>query len=154
MRSFCHGEINEFIDWLDTDGNIINASDGGVIFADGKFECDVTQLIPGSKLDEEGYLIGPDGIVYDLYDADVKVTVDLKAIDIIDNDEDGTVAGEIVSIIYKGDHYQVIIRTDEDEDFVIDTEYTWNENDLVSLKVKPKDIKLTLKQEVKNYVKD
>ena len=37
MRSFCHGEINEFIDWLDTDGNIINASDGGVIFADGKY---------------------------------------------------------------------------------------------------------------------
>ena len=45
------------------------------------------------------------------------------------------------------------MRTDEDEDFVIDTEYTWNENDLVSLKVKPDDIKLTLKGEVKNYVK-
>ena len=72
-----------------------------VIFADGKFECDVTQLIPGSKLDEEGYLIGPDGVMYDLYDADVKVSVGLKAIEIIDNDEDGTVAGEIVSIIYK-----------------------------------------------------
>ena len=125
-----------------------------VIFADGKFECDVTQLIPGSKLDEEGYLIGPDGTMYDLYDADVKVTVDLKAIEIIDNDEDGTVAGEIVSIIYKGDHYQVIIRTDEDEDFVVDTEYTWNEFDKVSVKIRPENIHMKLVKEAKNYVKD
>ena len=124
-----------------------------VIFADGKFECDVTQLIPGSKLDEEGYLIGPDGVMYDLYDADVKVSVGLKAIEIIDNDEDGTVAGEIVSIIYKGDHYQVIIRTDEDEDFVVDTEYTWNEFDKVSVKIKPENIHMKLVKEAKNYVK-
>ena len=37
MKTLCHGEINEFVDWLDTDGNIINASDGGVIYAGGKY---------------------------------------------------------------------------------------------------------------------
>lgn len=37
MKAFCHGEINEFIDWHDTDGNIINASDGGIIYANGKY---------------------------------------------------------------------------------------------------------------------
>ena len=37
MESFIHGDINEFIMWRDTDGNIINASDGGVIFANGKY---------------------------------------------------------------------------------------------------------------------
>ena len=37
MKSFYHGEINEFVDWLDTDGNVINASDGGIIYADGKY---------------------------------------------------------------------------------------------------------------------
>ncbi|MBQ3041096.1 MAG: family 43 glycosylhydrolase [Clostridia bacterium] len=37
MNAFYHGEINEFVDWLDTDGNIINASDGGIIYADGKY---------------------------------------------------------------------------------------------------------------------
>jgi hypothetical protein len=36
MESFWHGEINEYIQWHDTDGNIINASDGGIIFAEGK----------------------------------------------------------------------------------------------------------------------
>ena len=37
MKSFIHGEINEFVDWLDIDGNIINASDGGIIFDNGKY---------------------------------------------------------------------------------------------------------------------
>jgi beta-xylosidase len=37
MESFRHGEINEYIQWHDTDGNIINASDGGIIFAEGKY---------------------------------------------------------------------------------------------------------------------
>ena len=37
MEKFIHGEINEFVDWCDTDGNIINASDGGIIFAQGKY---------------------------------------------------------------------------------------------------------------------
>lgn len=37
MQSFLHGEIHEFVQWHDTDGNIINASDGGVICVDGKY---------------------------------------------------------------------------------------------------------------------
>lgn len=37
MKSFVHGKIDEFVQWYDEDGNIINASDGGVIYADGKY---------------------------------------------------------------------------------------------------------------------
>ena len=37
MQKYIHGEINEFIPWHDTDGNIINASDGGILFAEGKY---------------------------------------------------------------------------------------------------------------------
>ena len=32
-----NGDLNEFTDWYDTDGNVINASDGGIIFVDGKY---------------------------------------------------------------------------------------------------------------------
>ena len=124
-----------------------------VVISEEPFECDVTQLIPNSHLDEEGYLVDQNGVKYDLTDADVIAEIDLHDIEVIDNEEDGTVCGEIISIIYKGDHYQIIVRTEEDEDFVIDTEYTWNENDKVSIKVDPKKIKLRLKQEAKNYVK-
>lgn len=120
--------------------------DNRVSFAEGEFDCDVTKLYPGSRLDEEGYLITADNQKLDLNETPVKVEVPLDKIEIIDNEVDGTVSGEIISIIYKGDHYQVIIRTpEEEEDFVVDTEYSWNENDKVSVKIDPKDITLKLK---------
>lgn len=117
-----------------------------VCFAEGEFECDVTQLYEGSHLDDEGYLITADGRKIDLTDVPVKVDVGLTDIEVIDNETDGDSHGEIVSIIYKGDHYQIIVRTpEEEEDFVIDTEYAWNENDKVSVKIPSDKIKLKLK---------
>ncbi len=121
-----------------------------VCFGDGEFECDVTQLYPNSFLDEDGYLITQDGDKIDLTDVDVKVEVGLKDIEISDHEEDGGAVGNIISIIYKGDHYQLIVRTDEnEEDYVLDTEYTWNENDRVSIIIPKDKIKLSLKQEIK-----
>jgi len=121
-----------------------------VCFGDGEFDCDVTQLYPGSFLDEEGYLITAEGEKIDLTDVDVNVEVGLRDIEISDEQDVGGVSGNIVSIIYKGDHYQLIVRTDEEEeDFVLDTEYTWNENDRVSVIIPKEKIKLTLKQEIK-----
>jgi spermidine/putrescine transport system ATP-binding protein len=125
-----------------------------VVISEEPFDCDVTQLILGSTLDEDGYLVDKDGKLYDLTDADVKVEIGLKDIEIVDDEEEGNITGEIVSTIYKGDHYQVIVRTEEDEDFVVDTEYTWNEFDRVNVKIAPEKIKMTLKLEAKNYVKD
>lgn len=121
-----------------------------VCFGDGEFECDVTQLYPGSFLDEEGYLITAEGEKIDLTDVDVNVEVGLKDIEISDDEEAGGAIGNIVSMIYKGDHYQLIVRTDEnEEDFVFDTEDTWNENDRVSVIIAKDKIKLSLKQEIK-----
>ncbi|MBE5733558.1 MAG: ABC transporter ATP-binding protein [Clostridiales bacterium] len=121
-----------------------------VCFGDGEFECDVTQLYPGSILDEEGYLITAEGDRIDLTDVDVNVEVGLKDIEISDDAEKGGAVGNIISIIYKVDHYQLIVRTDEnEEDFVFDTEDTWNENDRVSVIIPKEKIKLSLKQEIK-----
>ena len=122
-----------------------------VEFAGGEFECDVTSLIPNSTLDEEGYLVDSKGKKYDLTDANVRVEVGLKDIEIIDNEEDGEVSGQIISLIYKGDHYQIIIRTEDYEDFVVDTEWTWTEFDKVSVAIPKDKIKLTLKGEAKQY---
>ena len=121
-----------------------------VCFGDGEFECDVTQLYKGSILDEDGYLITADGDKLDLTDVYVNVEVVLKDIEISDHEEDGGAVGNIVSMIYKGDHYQLIVRTSEnEEDYVFDTEDTWNENDRVSVIIKKENIKLSLKQEIK-----
>jgi beta-galactosidase len=37
LSSFNNGEVTERVRWLDTDGNIINAHDGGILFVDGKY---------------------------------------------------------------------------------------------------------------------
>lgn len=121
-----------------------------VCFGDGEFECDVCQLYPNSYLDEEGYLITADGEKLDLTDTDVKVEVGLKDIEITDDEEKGGAVGNIVSMIYKGDHYQLIVRTDEnEEDFVFDTEDTWNVNDRVGVIIPKDKIKLSLITESK-----
>ena len=76
----------------------------------------------------------------------VSVEVGLDAVSISDDENAGGTTGHIISIIYKGDHYRLIVRTDEsEEDFVFATDDLWNENDFVSVIVPKDKIKLTLK---------
>ncbi len=119
-----------------------------VCFGDGVFECDVTQLYPNSIVDEDGYLITSEGEQLDLTDKEVMINIAFNDITLTDNEEDGMVYGVVISSIYKGDHYQVIIRTDEnEEDYIMDTEYTYNQNDRVGIIIPSEKIKLTLKEQ-------
>jgi len=120
-----------------------------VVIGENTFDCDVTQLLEGSSVDEEGYLVSKEGDKYDLYDVDVIATIELKDIEISDNLDASDVQGEVLSIIYMGDHYQVVVRTSDEEDFVVNSEYLWNEDDRVSLKVDPNKISLKVKGELK-----
>ncbi|MDD6302942.1 MAG: ABC transporter ATP-binding protein [Bacillales bacterium] len=121
-----------------------------VVFAGATWDCDVTQLVEGSSLDEDGYFIAK-GKKYDLNDLDVIVDVDMHDIEISDDLEAGNIVGEIIQMVWKGDHYQLIIRTEDEEDFVVDTEWTWNEFDKVSVKINPSKIKLKLKDDLSKY---
>ena len=116
-----------------------------VEFGDGEFECDVTQLYPGSHLDEEGYLITAKGEKLDLTDTEVNVEVGLHDITMSDNLDEGGARGNIISLIYKSEYYRYIVRTENEEDYVLACEDLWNENDLVSLMIPPEKIKLSLK---------
>ena len=116
-----------------------------VEFGDGEFDCDVTQLYPGSYLDEEGYLITAKGEKLDLTDTEVNVEVGLHDITMSDNLEEGGARGNIISMIYKSEYYRYIVRTENEEDYVLACEDTWNENDLVSVSIPKDKIKLTLK---------
>ena len=99
-----------------------------------------------------GYLITSNGEQIDLNDVDVKVTISFNDITLTDNEEDGMVYGYVLSSIYKGDHYQVIVRTNEtEEDYIIDTEYTYNLTDRVGIII-PKD-KIRMKLKVVNNAK-
>ena len=50
-----------------------------------------------------------------------------------DDIEEGLVSGRIINLIYKGDHYSYVIRTEYGHDLIVDDEYLWNMDDTVSL---------------------
>lgn len=116
-----------------------------VEFGDGEFDCDVTQLYKDSRLDEEGYLITAKGEKIDLTGTEVNVEVGLHDITMSDNPEDGGACGHIVSLIYKSEYYRYIVRTENEEDYVLACEDLWNENDFVSLVIPKEKIRLSLK---------
>ena len=64
----------------------------------------------------------------------------------MDNEEDGVIGAEVVSSIYKGSYYQVILRTDYDYDFFVDTTDEWLKGDRVGINIDPKDIRLEVIQ--------
>ena len=125
-----------------------------VIINNDPFDCDVTQLLKGSNIDEDGYLVSKDGKRYDLTDADVIAEVAITDVTITDGYDNGQTNGLVISTIYKGDHYQVLIRTEEDEDFIADTPYTYNVGDMVSVIIPKNAIKLTIKGDINKYVKE
>ena len=87
----------------------------------------------------------------DIEDADVVATVLPQDIEISDNIEDCNIKGEIISQVYKGDHYLLIVRTEGEEDFIIETPYTFNVNDIVGLKINKENIQLRLKGDLDQY---
>jgi len=135
-------------------GDAIIDNANRVIIGEDPFECDVTQLLKGSTLDEEGYLVGPSGKRYDLKNAPVVAEVGLDKIALSDDLSSGASQGTIISAVWIGDHWQYIVRTDDDEDFVVNSPYTWNENDLVSISIAKEDIVLRLKKGIEEYVLD
>lgn len=116
-----------------------------VEFADGEFECDLTQLYPNSNYVDD-VLVDENGNEIDVVGKEVSVSIPvLGSIEMSDDADKGGTTGNIISLIYKGDHYQYIVRTENEYDFIFDDEDLWNENDFVSLIIPKENILLKLK---------
>lgn len=92
-----------------------------VEFLGGVFECRETELEP---------------------DTPVTVEVDFDKIDLMDHQEEGVLAGDVRSIIYKGNHYHLTILTEDGDHLYVDTNDIWDKRDLVGINIAPKDIKI------------
>ena len=113
---------------------------------DGKIQCDLTKIIPGSKFNDDHVLLDAHGDVIDYEKLKVVLAIKPRHISMSDNEEEGIVCGHIINLIYKGDHYSYVVRTDMDEDFIVNDEYLWNMDDYVSLIIPEKHIQFSIKK--------
>ena len=114
-------------------------------FAKGIFKTDLTKLIPGSKM-EDGILKDANGNELESDKMKVLVTISPTAIEMSDNENEGEMTGHIINLIYKGDHYSYVVRTEEEVDFIVDDEDLWNMDDHVSLKFFKDQISFAVKR--------
>ena len=63
-----------------------------------------------------------------------------------DKVEDGLIDGYISNLIYKGDHYSYVIRTELGQDLIVNDEYLWNMDDHVGLVMPVDKMTFTLKK--------
>ncbi|MCR5078554.1 MAG: ABC transporter ATP-binding protein [Bacilli bacterium] len=127
-------------------------NDNELLIGEDAFPCHVETLIAGGKLEEDGTVLDPvSKKKYNFHGASVRALVALDKIEISDDLSAGNAKGEIIEAVWKGDHYRYIIRTEEEEDYILDSTYSWNEKDLVSVIIKAEDIVLKLKKDLSEY---
>ena len=76
------------------------------------------------------------------FDTNVKVEVDFEKVILQDNEEDGTLTGEVKFILYKGDHYHLTVLSDWDENVFVDTNDVWDDDDRVGITIPPDAIRI------------
>ena len=116
-----------------------------VEFANAEFDVDILPLFPGAHIDENEVLVDEKGNEIDAVDMEINIEVPFEAITISDDPDASDIHGNIISLIYLGDHYEVMVRTEEEEDFILNTPDLWNENDEVSVIIDKSQIHLSRK---------
>lgn len=77
--------------------------------------------------------------------SEVTVEVDFGNVILQDNEEDGTLTGEIKFILYKGNHYHLTVLSDWDENVFVDTNDVWDDGDRVGITILPESIRVIKK---------
>lgn len=85
-----------------------------------------SQIVDGELVDEQAQTINYAG-------AKVEMSFAPADAELSDDAEEGFVAGNIISFIYVGDHYRYTVRSKSEEDYIVDDEDLWNQEDYVSV---------------------
>lgn len=65
----------------------------------------------------------------------VTVQVPFDGIILQDDENDGTLTGDVRFILYKGDHYHLTVASDWQEDIFVDTHDVWDNSDHVGITI-------------------
>lgn len=112
---------------------------------DGELDFNITDVLAGSKL-VDNVLVDASGNEIDPDKLKIILSVLPEDIEMSDEEDAGIVNGHIINLIYKGDHYSYVVRTDDEEDFIVDDEDLWNMDDRVSLIIPQDKIKYSIKK--------
>ena len=74
---------------------------------------------------------------------EVEVSVAFGKVDLLDHEDDAVTVGNVVFILYKGDHYHLTVKPEDGEKIWVDTTDVWDKNDFVGIRILPKDIRLS-----------
>ena len=96
--------------------------EGTVKFLETEFACDTSGFSTGD---------------------DVTATIRFEKVDLLDHEEDADLTGNVVSILYMGNHYHLTVKTEIGENIWVDTNDIWDKGDFVGIKILPEDIKLS-----------
>ena len=96
--------------------------EGKVEFLDTEFDCDTSGFSEGEE---------------------VTATIRFEKVDLLDHEEGADLTGNVVFILYMGDHYHLTVKTETGENIWVDTNDIWDKGDFVGIKILPKDIKLS-----------
>jgi len=94
----------------------------------------------------DGVLVDENGENVDVSKFRVVVSIQPDDIEMSDDVTAGLVSGKIINLIYKGDHYSYVIRTEYGHDLIVDDEYLWNMDDHVGLIMPEEKMKFQLKK--------
>ena len=99
--------------------------------------CDLTKVIAGSSV-RDGELTDQSGAKLDTSAMKIQISIEPGDIEMSDDADAGITSGRIINLIYKGDHYSYVVRTEHGHDLIVDDEYLWNMDDQVGL-IMPED---------------
>ncbi len=114
-------------------------------YNDKPIDTSVTEIIKGSRRTDSG-LIDAMGDVIDPKKVKIMISIRPDDIRLTDDKDEGLVSGYISDLIYKGDHYRYVVKTESGQDFVVHNEYLWNMDDNVGLIMPVDRMRFSLKK--------
>ena len=96
--------------------------EGKVEFLGTSFDCDTAGFADGDE---------------------VTATIRFEKVDLLDHEEEAETTGNVVFILYMGNHYHLTVKTEYNKNIWVDTNDIWDKGDFVGIKILPEDIQLS-----------
>ncbi|MBR6280484.1 MAG: TOBE domain-containing protein, partial [Bacteroidales bacterium] len=95
--------------------------EGKVEFLGTKFACDTAGFAEGDE---------------------VTASIRFEKVELLDNVEEAELVGNVVFILYMGNHYHLTVKLENGENIWVDTNDIWDKGDLVGIRIAAEDIVL------------